>query len=428
MESVDPRKLAIRYLEAKEFSNDKALKDYLRDHPNANPRNHTVAPRPQPGPAKPSFKELAKKPKEVTDSPKKAPEKGPEKPEGKEEKSKPEGPKKSWSERLKSMGSSVKEFISSAPKQVQKFISDEKFRKKTIQGAVSSLKSAPAKIVSRVVATAKDEIHEFKSAGEGVASLLKGGKMSGHQKKALKAVGTHLAIGFAAAALTASGPLAAAGVFAKGLVKHIAMKSVAKGMEKIHLFQEMGHIGHGVHRFFTHMASDDAAMGVLRTAGKDADPEDVMANFFLAAVAKEMDDLSDEDIEKILVGMGKKDENEEEEDDDDDEDDGKEASLRSSLIRLAHDNEALRPQLLPILTREAAKGPLGSDDLVRGLKDILSDLDQVQESLLDLRKGTSVGGAGWGMLDRILTQLGKVISSTVVAKDDIDSGNFRGYL
>lgn len=252
-------RVAARY--AREFNTPEALKDYLHDHPQADKSKHTV--------------------KEHGED------------EGHEDEHKEE-PKKSWKERLKGLSDKASNLIKNAPKAVKQFIEDESFRRKTLQDAHKALTEAPEKMAKNAINTVKHEVKEFKDAGTGVAALMQGKKMTSHQKKALKTVATHMAISVAAAALTASGPLAAAGMVGKGLVKHVAMKAVGNMLGHVHVLEELGHIGHGVKHIMEKLAAEK---------GKEPDPEDVLANFVLAAVAKEMEGLSDADIKKALEDM-----------------------------------------------------------------------------------------------------------------------------
>lgn len=201
-----------------------------------------------------------------------------------------EGPKQSWEERAKSLSDKAKATLQASPKAVKQFIEDDSFRRKTLMDAHAALLKAPEKIAKRALDTAKHEVKEFKEAGQGIASVLRGGKMTSHQKKAFKTVATHMAISVAAAALTASGPLAIAGAVGKGMVKHVAMKAVANLFGHLHILEEVGHIGHGVKHLMEHLASESP------------DPEEVLSNLVLAAVAKEVPKLDHDGIQSALEG------------------------------------------------------------------------------------------------------------------------------
>jgi hypothetical protein len=200
-------------------------------------------------------------------------------------------PKQSWKERAKSLSAKAKATLQASPKAVKQFIEDDSFRRKTLMDAHAVLLKAPEKIAKRALDTAKHEVKEFKEAGQGIASVLRGGKMTSHQKKAFKTVATHMAISVAAAALTASGPLAIAGAVGKGMVKHVAMKAVANLFGHLHILEEVGHIGHGVKHLMEHLASTESP-----------DPEEVLSNLVLAAVAKEVPKLDHDGIQSALEG------------------------------------------------------------------------------------------------------------------------------
>ncbi len=253
-------RVAARYQrQAMEFKSPEALKEYLHEHPNADKSKHTV-----------------------------------QKGEGHKDEGHgghKEEPKKSWSERLKGLSEKAKSFMKDAPKAAKQFFEDPEFRKSTLKDAQKALKEAPKKMVTNAISTVKHEVKEFKEAGQGIAAVMKGGKMNDHQKKALKTVATHLAISIAAASLSASGPLAAAGIVGKNLAKHVAMKAVSNALGHIHVLEELGHIGHGVKHLMEHIASDESA-----------DPDEVLGNFIAAAVAKELERVSDDDLVKALEG------------------------------------------------------------------------------------------------------------------------------
>ena len=202
------------------------------------------------------------------------------------------GPKKSLKETLKDLGAKAKAFVKDAPKAVKQFVDDPEFRKKALSTASEALKKAPAKYVKNLVSVAKHEVKEFKEAGQGVAAVLKGGKMDEHQKKAFKTVATHIAIGVAAAALTATGgPLAVAGAFGKGLAKNVALKAVTQGMGKLHMLEEFGHIGHGLQHAL-HLAKDEK--------GEKPDVDDVIGQFVAQIVAEQIEKMSDDDLAGCL--------------------------------------------------------------------------------------------------------------------------------
>ena len=142
--------------------------------------------------------------------------------------------------------------------------------------------------------------------------------MSPRQKKAVKTVATHLAIGIAAAALTSSGPLAAGGALVKGMSRHVALKAVSRAMGHLHVLDELGHIGHGVEGLMSHLASTGNSQVMLfryaeeASKGGDPDIDEVFGNFITASVAKELENFDDDALDSSLSYLGGDDEGSEE--------------------------------------------------------------------------------------------------------------------
>lgn len=242
------------------------------------------------------------------------PESKKEAPEGNESPKNEAGPKKSWGDRIKGLGQKARDFIANAPKEARRFIEDDSFRRKTLQGVHKALTEAPEKIVKGAIKTVKHELHEYKEAGEGIASAIRGKKMSLSQKKAVKIVAVHLAIGVAAAALTASGPLGATGALVKGMSRHVALKAVSRALGHLHVLEEVGHIGHGVAGLMTHLAStNNPQVFLFRAAdevaeGGDPDVDDVFGNFIAASIAKELEGFDDDAMESSLRALDEEEE------------------------------------------------------------------------------------------------------------------------
>jgi len=333
---------AAKLKRAKDFSSPEALEEYLRSHPQADRTKHKVD-KAKGGPKAPGAKPTGKPPapKAPTAPPGAKPPKAPveAKPNSKQPPPIPEAAKKKpapkaptegkghhddhddhhddhagkpagshldrWKTTLKGLKDSAAKFVEKAPKAVKSFLGDPDFRKNALKEAKSAATKLPKKAVHRLVETAKEEVHEFKTAAAGIKSMMSGNKMSKHQKHAFRQVATHMAIGAAAAAFAATGPLAGAAVFTKNLATHVAMKSVKKALGNLHTMNELSHIGHGVGHLLEHIASDSK---------KETDPEEAMTNLILASVAKTIESLKDEDFTKVLndVSAG----------DDDSDDDG----------------------------------------------------------------------------------------------------------
>ena len=222
------------------------------------------------------------------------------------------GRMEAWKDRLKGLSEKAAKFVSDAPKSVKSFLGDPEFRKNTLKEAGKHLTGKALK--KRVMDTVKEEVHEYKTAAKGVRKVLSGGKMNKHEKHAFRTVATHLAIGGAAAAFAATGPLMGAAIFAKGMARQIALKSVKKSLENVHLLDELGHVGHGISHFLEHVAAEK----------QDADPDEAMANLVLACVAKELENLSDEDLTQMLNGL--------EDDSDDQESDSQEKTASQRVL------------------------------------------------------------------------------------------------
>jgi hypothetical protein len=202
-----------------------------------------------------------------------------------------------WKKSLKGLKDSAVKFVENSPKALKSFLGDPDFRKAALNEAKEGVVKLPKAAKERLVQTVKEEVHEFKEAGAGIKAVMAGKKMSKHQKHAFKAVATHLAIGVAAAAFAATGPLVGAAVFSKNLATHVGLKAVRKALGSLHTMNEVNHIGHGVMHLFEHIASEGESK-------KEVDPEEAMINLIMAATAKQMEQLSDQDFTEVLNKTG----------------------------------------------------------------------------------------------------------------------------
>lgn len=207
-----------------------------------------------------------------------------------------------WKKSLKGLKDSAIKFVEKSPKAIKSFLGDPDFRKAALNEAREAVTSLPKEAKQRLVETVKEEVHEFKLAGAGIKAMISGKKMSKHQKHAFKAVATHLAIGATAAAFAATGPLVGAAVFSKNLATHVALKSVKKALGSLHTMNEVNHIGHGVMHLFEHIASEEGK------GKKEVDPEEAMTNLIFAAVAKQIEQLTDKDFTTVLNDLDEGDE------------------------------------------------------------------------------------------------------------------------
>jgi len=322
---VKSERVVSRYRQAMEFPSEKALNDYLKDHPDADKAQHKVnegkakggpddkskgrskaQPPPIPDAAKPKPpSKPPSKPPPVPDDAKpkvkppaaekpKPPQKLPPRPvRTKPETKTPEAkPKPTWKDRFKDLSEKASKSLAAAPATVQQFFKDDVYRGEAIKAAKASLVKTQGKVVNSLVESAKHEVKEYKSASEGVGRVLAGKKMTKHQTTAFKTVASHMAIMAASVALAASGPLGVSAAIAKGLATRIAAKAVSRSVENLHILGELGHVGHGVVEFLSHIAAEGKK--------KKMSPDDAMAMLVMASVSKELDALTDEDLKAAL--------------------------------------------------------------------------------------------------------------------------------
>jgi len=283
-------RVASRYVEAFEFSSPEEREKYLKEHPKADSARHTVKQEKKPG------KPQVPKPKpEVEAAPEEAPEKKPGKPPEKEHEGKEQEPPtgRKVVDALKGISKGALAALKNSPAGVKKFFQDEGYRRKVLHGLHAAIEKAPRKMAQRLVATAKEEVREFKTAGEGIRAAWDGKPLSKHQKKAIKKVAIHMGITVAAAALTTTGVAAGLGVVAQSFARQIAMKSVAHVFEHVHVADELRHIVHGI-------------MEVAEKFAAQPTPSQVLAAVVMKSIQEELENFSDDDLKAILESMAKK--------------------------------------------------------------------------------------------------------------------------
>jgi len=319
---VKSERVVSRYRQAMEFPSEKALNDYLKNHPDADKAKHKVnegkakggpddeggkgrskaKPPPPPGgkskppPVPEAAKSKSKPPsKPVPEAAKPNPKSPPSKLPPIPVRAKPPDeakPKPTWKDRFKDLSEKASKSLAAAPATVQQFFKDDVYRGEAIKAAKASLVKTQGKVVNSLVESAKHEVKEYKSASEGVGRVLAGKKMTKHQTTAFKTVASHMAIMAASVALAASGPLGVSAAIAKGLATRIAAKAVSRSVENLHILGELGHVGHGVVEFLSHIAAEGKK--------KKMSPDDAMAMLVMASVSKELDALTDEDLKAAL--------------------------------------------------------------------------------------------------------------------------------
>lgn len=181
MYDVLTARVAARYLRAIEFPSEEARKEYLHEHPGADPAKHTV--------------------KERGDSAAPAP--------GASEKA------KAW--------------LGRATGAVRSFFADPKARQEGLAKASKRLKDAAASAGRSAVDSVKKELAEAKDAFAGLKSVMTGGSMTDTQKTALKKVALKTATSLASTALIAAFPAAVVhSVVGKNVAKHVAQTVLRK--------------------------------------------------------------------------------------------------------------------------------------------------------------------------------------------------------
>jgi hypothetical protein len=168
-------RVAARYLRSIEFPSEQARKDYLQEHPGADPSKHTVKEHDEVGSEPTGLSEKAK----------------------------------SW--------------LSKVTGEVKSFFTDTKTRQEGLSKAAQKLREAPAKAGQSAIEAVKKQVAEAKDAFQGVKAVMSGGSMSDSQKTALKKVVLKAAAGIAAGALVAAFPATIAhSVVGKSVAKHVA--------------------------------------------------------------------------------------------------------------------------------------------------------------------------------------------------------------
>lgn len=327
-------RVAARYQRAFEFPTEHALDRYLKDHPDADRAQHTVKKEEHKDPSKP--------------------EDGGEKKPGKHEEGGEEGekefphtkPKTSWKDAVKNLSSKAMSFFQQAPEKIKSFATDEDFRRKTLMAAHEAIEKAPEQFVERAKKAIKQEAHEFKEAGSGVWTLLKGGKLDEHQKKAIKGVVTDIAITAAVSAVTGGLAAGAGGLVAKtassfayGLMKKVVARTVSDSLTHAPLLHELAHGFHGLAEIageFLKMAGDEDEESKPEGNSNRVPNEEEVFDQFCAAIAmyslKHVDASSLTDGLEACADLGEQedidteepDEDEEEEPEEEDEEEGDE--------------------------------------------------------------------------------------------------------
>ena len=309
------RRVARRVV-ARDFPSEKALEKYLRDHPNADRKKHQVADHDEKG------------------------SEGESDHGDRDDDHDDEGMLSRLKGALKGLASKLK----GAPKDVQKFVADPKHRKEALGKGVQAMKKAPRKYFSQLAKVAKHEVHEFKTAGQGLKAVMSGDKPSAEQKKAIKAVAVHMGITVAAAVLTTATPALATMAVGKAMGKHMALKAALKVLGDLHVLEEVGHIGHGV----GHVLQTLTKFAAEEDDDEKASPEELLAALVMKHLGELMQDIDDDTLAEAMGADGY----------DDDGDEGqKKQAARVAARYLARQVRGTRPK-----TARPMMSPWGGED------------------------------------------------------------------
>ena len=249
--------LAALYKKGTEFPTEDALKEYLKEHPNADPKNHSV-----------EKKDSAPSPEET-----------------KKETS-------SFLSKIKGVASSVKKALTEAPAQVQKIFTDPGTRKEMASAVAEHVKKSPEKVAEAIYDSAKKELKEVAHAAHAFKKLLSKPpeKWDKKDKAAVYSAASYVVGGVMAAA--GGGPLMAAGAVGKSFAMHVGIKAVSEMADAGFLHYEWAETA----AHFLHLAGEDAG-----ESGSDEKFEKHLFEQLTVAASKAIESLEDKDMENILV-------------------------------------------------------------------------------------------------------------------------------
>lgn len=246
---------------AMEHSSKEEMEKYLKDHPGADPNNHTVK--------------------------KKEESKGGES----EEETKKET--QSFLSKLKGVKDSVKKSLTEAPAAVQKIFTDPATRKKALGDVVATIKKSPEKISDAILESAKKELGDMKTAVGAFGKVLKKPieQWDKEDYKAVYSAASYVVGGVLAA--SGGGPLMAAAAVGKSFAMHVGVKALSEIADTGLLHYEWAetaahYLGH------LHLAKEEEI-------DNDALEKSIFQQLTVA-VTKVLDKgLTDKDMEDILV-------------------------------------------------------------------------------------------------------------------------------
>lgn len=244
---------------------------------------------------------------------------------------------KGFLDSIKGISKAMASSVMKAPAKVQEFVHDPAVRKEAVSDMAAKMKASPKKVVDAVKTSARKELHELKHATSAVAKVLRKPPETWTKEDKQAVYSAAVYVAGAALAAMGGGPLVAAGAVGKSFAMHVGIKALHDTLD----------------RGFVHFEAVETALHALHLAAEE-DAEDALLSSLTASVGHVLaKGISDKDMESILKGTEEPDMSEFA-DPKPPKGKSKGAALRSDLIRLAHQNEALRPLLLPILASEKA--------------------------------------------------------------------------
>ena len=351
--------------EAREFPSPEALKDYLHEHPKADPANHSVG-----GGKGEGGKEE-------------------EKAEPKSDKKKDEGGAKAPSKvhgflaGIKGISKAMVDSVTNAPAKVHAFVTDKSSRDETLKSVASAVRESPQKVSDSVWAGAKKEVHELKHAGKALAKALSKPRKDWDAEDKKAVYGATLYVVGAVMAASGGGAVMAAGAVGKSFALHVAAKAMH----------------HAIDNGFTHFEGGETVVHLvehlhLAADGDEADQRLLMDHLTVAVGAVLDKGVSDAEMEDILKGSKEPSMDDFGQPKEAKEPKGKEASLRANLIRLAHQNPALRQHILPIL-KKAEGTHVAVRELPQTVQRALKAVDYGRRDIrVEARPTISILGAG----------------------------------
>ena len=267
---------------AKVWDTEEAKEKYLSEHKNADPANHKVRSNGSPKGKKEEDKKIKKKKNEDDPSGKK--------PSGDSDEKKP-----SVRERIKDLGSKIKESVENAPAEVKKLTTDENYRNEKLTAIADGIKAAPGKIGKSIAESAKAEVKEIKHGGKAIGKLVKGEKLNKEDKHAIYAVGVYAA-GTALAAATGGGAAGAAIALAHSFKLHVAIKAV-------HTMADEGFLGFEAFHTISH-ALDAISHVAAEDGGDEERNQEVLVNWITAAVVRVLEEgIPQDEMDDIMNGV-----------------------------------------------------------------------------------------------------------------------------